>query len=610
MPPLLPNELLYSFLGRVAILNNLGPPKRCLQQLFGSSNIIPSPDLPTRLQALQERLGDSSPFTSANELIEVGTLYSYHRPFLSPDRADTITRLLLRGGAKGLKALLGRLANRFGANPDLRFCAQCVQQDIATHGIPYWHRSHQLPGVTACPEHEIILLVQEAPGIVKDKQRFILPPSQSYGRSHQQAAPAQQVAFSILSNALLNSRLMAQDPLLRKEAYETAIKAFGLCKRGHIHYPSLAMALCQHYRDFESFYHKSRLLSTERTPLAWLRSLVDKPNRSCHPICHLILIGFLFGSLDNFLKATNTRPEHVAQPDGGGQSSSHELDGQVLRLYRDSSLSCRKVACLLGLSVTSVVSRRKALGVKVATRQKYLDRDWLNQVADCLQQGIQVSKVASMCAVSVSTVYRVRAERSAIAVAHQAALLKMEKDERRRQWTVSTEACLDAGVKAARAAAPATYAWLRRNDRYWLQLSYRNFRNVRPRQLRVDWAQRDLELSEQVKHFASALKLRPGRPRISRSLLLRQAGEALFRENERRLPRLKALVDVLEEPPFSYELHRLDMAIRSLEEAGERLVIWRLQRAAGIKNWTETHTVYAKWKINRVEEYAWLCAPL
>jgi hypothetical protein len=401
---------------------------------------------------------------------------------------------------------------------------------------------------------------------------------------------------------------MAQDPLLRKEAYETAIKTLGLCKRGHIHYPSLGMALCQYYRDFDSFYHKSRLLSTERTPLAWMRSLVEKPNRSCHPICHLILIGFLFGSLYNFLKAINTRPEYVAQPEGREHSSSHELDGQNLMLYRDSSLSCRKVAGLLGLSVTSVVSRRKALGVKVATRQKYLDHSWLNRVADCLQQGIQVSKVASICAVSLSTVYRVRAERSEIARAHQAARLTMEKDKRRRQWALSAEACLDAGVKAARAAAPAAYAWLRRNDRDWLQLSYRKFRNVRPRQLRVDWAKRDLELSEQVKHFESTLKLRPGRPRISRSMLLRQVGEALFRENEGRLPRLKALLDVLEEPPFSYELHRLDVAIRSLEEAGEMLVIWRLQRAAGIKTWTETHTVYANWQINKLEQFSSLDA--
>ncbi|WP_379678384.1 TnsD family Tn7-like transposition protein [Massilia consociata] len=606
MPQLLPDELLYSYIGRVSNLNILGSARRCLQQLFGSCNVIPSPDLPTRLQELQQRLGSSSPLASAIEMIEFGTLYPYHRPFLTPERGETATNLLLHGNGKGLKALIGRLANRFGANPNLRFCAECVQQDLKNHGTPYWHRSHQLPGVTVCPEHETILISQELSGVIDHKQRFILPSYHNLSRSYQKEPPPQQVSFSILSQALLEARLPAHDPLMRKKAYESAINSLGLCKRGRIHYPSLSMALRRHYSEFDGFFHKSRILSTERTPLAWLRPTLERSNRSCHPICHLILIGYLFGSLSNFLKSVEANSKLGHEPEENEQIFSQEFSSEEQAFYRDNSLSCRQVARILGVSVTSVVSRRRSLGVKISARQKYLDDDWLTRIANLLQDGLPITEVASICDVSLSTVYRIMAERPEVATACLSARLKKEKEERRRQWELAAEASHDVGVKAARTAAPAAYAWLRRNDREWLELSCQGFRTERRSYFRVDWGARDLELSERLKQFASTLRLQPSRPRLSRTLLVRQIGEALFRANEQRLPTVKSCLDVLEEPPFSYELHRLDIAIDRLREAGEKLMIWRVQRVAGIKNWTATHTIYTKWKIKKIDRLVYI----
>lgn len=34
-----------------------------------------------------------------------------------------------------------------------RLCRDCVSEDLSHHGISYWHRSHQLPGVTWCTKH-------------------------------------------------------------------------------------------------------------------------------------------------------------------------------------------------------------------------------------------------------------------------------------------------------------------------------------------------------------------------------------------------------------------------------------------------------------------------
>ena len=40
-----------------------------------------------------------------------------------------------------------------GAGQYLRYCPECVRNDIRKYGETYWHRLVQLPGVQYCPEH-------------------------------------------------------------------------------------------------------------------------------------------------------------------------------------------------------------------------------------------------------------------------------------------------------------------------------------------------------------------------------------------------------------------------------------------------------------------------
>lgn len=138
VPELLPDELIYSWLGRVIMVNSLGYPKDCLYQLFGNRNVIPCIDLPTSLSSLQRNLGNNLPFISLGEALEKGTLYPYHRPFLTPVRDQLIQEMMINGHGKGLKVLMGRVANRFGANPPLRFCKDCIKADTVLYGTPYW----------------------------------------------------------------------------------------------------------------------------------------------------------------------------------------------------------------------------------------------------------------------------------------------------------------------------------------------------------------------------------------------------------------------------------------------------------------------------------------
>ena len=44
-----------------------------------------------------------------------------------------------------------------GENRYLRYCPLCVEKDRQLYGESYWHRSHQLTGVSVCSKHGIKL---------------------------------------------------------------------------------------------------------------------------------------------------------------------------------------------------------------------------------------------------------------------------------------------------------------------------------------------------------------------------------------------------------------------------------------------------------------------
>jgi transposase len=596
---MLPDELLYSLLGWIVTLNALKFPREYLVQVFGTKHVVPCVDLPTHLESLHVRLGSFSPTDSAEQLIEKGTIYPYHRPFLTLAHHEAVQHILLHGPGIGLKTLMGRVANRFGASPPLRYCPACIEEDIALCERPYWRRSHQLPGVTCCTKHHLNLVVHVLPSTLTDKQRFVLPPVNLSPSMKRVASGTQQLRFAELSQSLLEAGLLAQDPMRRSTTYTWRISDLGfLTRSNHIDYNALAAAVRRHYDDFRGFPHRDRLLSTPVHPLGWLRTLVDRPSRSSHPICHLLLIGYLFGTIDAFKKAV----QHIVRSDVKSldgmdeiivTSSSEDTAAQQDRLLHDVSLSCREVAKALNLSVTTVVCKRRTLGVPIAERRKYLDRHRLEAIAKALANGKSSQSIASRQRVSLSTVYRLRTQSPALVKMHIDHEHNRELSKRRKRWELATYKYGDRGITFVRTSAPATYTWLYRHDRTWLQQFHLKPRSKSERNPRVNWAKRDRELCQYLQRHVASIMSWPNRPRISKTLMFRYLGDAMIRANLERLPRLQKSLENLEESLQAFHFFRIDRAIEQLATRNLPMTLWRIQRLAGIREFTESLRDYA-----------------
>jgi hypothetical protein len=601
MPELLPDELLYSFIGRMSAMNALGNMRERMRLLFGDKNTIAVIDLPTRLEYLQKALGRLSPWGSALDMITQATIYPYHRPFLTENRHVAIAEILLSGRGKSLKTLLGRVANRFGAAPTLRFCPACLTADIHRYGVPYWHRTHQLPGVTACPTHKLNLIIYSKNYQHIDRQRIILAPG-AWAVELSAAVPSPtQLAFAALSKELMEAGLPTLERANYQSVYRNAIFGLGLTNKRYVDYEGLALAVRAHYRDFDGFPHRDRLLSTQRNPLNWLRALLQRPNRSSHPICHLLLIGFLFKTIEELCRQL----VHKTLQSDDSLSSCLRPQTSCLQtannehLIRDMRLSCREVARLMNRSVTTIVNKRRALGLAISERPKNRRPDATAIIVSMLDKGAAPRKIALDCNTSLSTVYRLRAQTPNLGSEAAAQRFEVERDKRRQQWTKLLATNPSVGPTVVRKMSASTYAWLYRNDREWLQEKSSAFRVYRTPRGRVDWRKRDVELCGFVRTFVVTVREQANRPRISRTLMTRHIGDASVRANLARLPSLKMTLDELEETKLSYQRERIYLAIHTLLKTGQTIANWRIRRMAGVRTWTKTHSDFASLILNQ-----------
>ena len=152
-PSLLPDELLYSAVARLKSQLRVSEHSRFETFIFGDSQCTAVIDLPARVSRLLERIPGSSQLR-IDGLLWKHTLLPLHTAFTTAKRASAALTSLQIGSGQGVHRLLNANARMPPTPALLQFCPDCLIQDAANYGEPYWHRIHQAPGVTRCPIHD------------------------------------------------------------------------------------------------------------------------------------------------------------------------------------------------------------------------------------------------------------------------------------------------------------------------------------------------------------------------------------------------------------------------------------------------------------------------
>jgi hypothetical protein len=592
VPQYIEGELLFSWISRLHFLNARSNPRQTLFELFGSGTGILSADIPCRLHTFVDRTAQWGPFVSADAVAISATLFPYYSLFLNPERYQRTLDALRKDRADGLKVAMGIVANGFGASTTLRSCLTCDQDCMDRNGCIVLYRVHQLPGMLICPIHGEPLCQHLLQSHQSHRQQLIVPARGPFNRSVRvENMRLQRIAA--LSSEALTTFPIGLTSAIRSQAYIRGLVEHGFLLEGRVDWRALAKAVQEEYGDFVGLPFRPRLMSSERFPLRWLYDLCRRPERSLHPLCHLLLIGLLFGSVRNFVSFA-VQPAvsgpigiHPVRQDNNRGKSHSDIVHTVLA---NQALSCRQVALEAGVSTTTVVQWRRALGMPITERRKSITNLKLDEVKQLLKDGKTVAGVAAVTGLSQSSVNRILATFPVVREARKRARCTVDFLRYRAQWLEAQALNPMANIKKLRNVAGAAYAWLYRHDRDWLiaKIAGRPHNPVRPSSSRVDWLQRDRTLAAAVTAEAARAHSSLSNGRISATSLLRATGlEASSRRNLKKLPLLEQAIAEHAEDDEVFCQRRRALAQAALAAKGyEAPAEWRIQQASRIRKRT------------------------
>tara|TARA_R110001599_G_scaffold353856_1_gene600439 strand:+ start:17605 stop:19176 length:1572 start_codon:yes stop_codon:yes gene_type:complete len=175
LPATLPDETLFSrYIRHMTILGM--NEKDYLKRLFNKPRISIHPYLTIGTYRASQ-ISEEAELQIFNEQT-LGRLFSY---FLPHHAADIFSGLRTNDGNKAFRAC--QLASvKESETLSIKYCSLCASQDIWQYGVSYWHRIHQIPGIEACPYHQVLLVHQDLPQRPQIEPGF-LPESDMPARS-------------------------------------------------------------------------------------------------------------------------------------------------------------------------------------------------------------------------------------------------------------------------------------------------------------------------------------------------------------------------------------------------------------------------------------------
>ena len=610
-----PDEILYSILARYHVRSGNMGPKITVQELFNSHNAIATADLPCNLEALATNLSLISRIT-VEELIQNHTLYRFYAAFLPQERSQQTLEAMRSGDGGGIHDQVGIRASLVRVPRYFRFCPQCIQNDQQTYGELYWHRSHQVPGVLVCPHHAEVLQDSSIP--IQGLNRH------EYGAanldncpSHQLGEPLSQKALSILHGLaqdacfLLEHKLPSRDLNWFRQQYLSLLIERGLATAtGRVHQRELlGQFLCFYGRDILEVLDSTVYVKDDQN---WLTGIVRKHRKAFHPIRHLLMLRFLGASLEEFF-----RHERGYQPFGQGPwlclnaAAKHYLKPKItdlsISLCCDTkkpvgtfSCSCGFIYCRSGPDTTEADARRvgkvKAVGSVWQQKLKHLvEVEHLGLRATARQLEVDPRTINRYVQLlGLKPRWRSHNETQGSNPTELPCSQSTDSDDRRTKhrntWSALQTQHTQASKTALRRFALATYAWLYRHDREWLNTNSPAVQTLIYPNTRVNWQERDEQILSQVKDAVQRLLAVDKPIRITVSRVAKAIGQlALIEQQLDQMPMTQAYLNSVTESIEDHQIRRVRWAAALLDRRGESVDRWKVIRMAGLRpDYSET----------------------
>lgn len=539
----LPDETLFSLCSRYHAASGNQLAATTCSQLFGHRRQGAAHDFPARLDHFLSVTGGA--LGTVTSIVDEHTILPMYLRFASDKMVDATRSAAAQSSSGQLKFQLGLITSRFRANHPLKACHACMLEDTRQHITPYWHREHQLPGVWVCRRHGCWLLVSDLKATGVSRFGWLLPSPSQFSPPPDVSPPASVMQLTRMIADLVAKPVLRISPYQMGAAIRTALAGRGLLAgpTQRLRRVAAGEAYAEFLKPLLALEQMGQLPASSDEACAEIARQISTRSFGVHPLRRSTLAAWLFDDLEELLARLDAGGDPTAAAFTPALQSPHQEDdtrrARLLALItagHSTSAAAREV----GIDTVTGMVWAAAVGVATRRRPKLLKDDLRSRLIAMLRKGVTKEAAAAYGKVSLQTVTTLLRTEVGLHEIWRRAAFENARRRNRRIWARITVANPLSGVKAARMAEPATYAWLYRNDRDWLDENTAEMaRAVRLPRARVDWDARDRQFADQVRQVALQMVETHGTSRIKLSLLCQ------------RIPELKAKILKLDRMPLT-----------------------------------------------------------
>ena len=449
---------------------------------------------------------------SIRDIVEERTVLPLYLRFASAELAEMVVSAASQNSSGRLKFQLGLLTSRFRANHPLKGCPACMTEDRHDHATAYWHREHQLPGVWVCQKHGCWLSASDLKATGVSRFHWLLPSPEHLGATAETSPPPTvQMLARMVAGVASRSEMRFSAQALRL-TYRTALIERNLLigTEQRLQHREAGERYAAFVAPLRLVTQLSGLPDSPKAAAAEVFRLIQPVRSGIHPLRHLTLAAYLFRDPEEFFEAygrvsaleASLEGEHAPAKLTSAARRVHPDKARFLDLVIDGH-SVSAAAREVGVDTTTGLAWAAVHGIAVSRRPKLLKDEIRRAVITLLRQGVDKVQVAQHAKVSIQTITTLLRTEIGLHSAWKQAQFSNAQRRHRHRWEGIVDANPLSGVKAARLAEPATYAWLYRNDRDWLiEKTGAMASAIRMTKPQVDWDARDRDLADLVRREA------------------------------------------------------------------------------------------------------------
>ncbi|MDD7795903.1 TnsD family Tn7-like transposition protein [Clostridium sp. 'White wine YQ'] len=590
------DEIFYSWFGRYNELTGYRSNRHTNYNLLGIQHDYITLQYPLNLNFLCSNLPDALNIFP-DDIIKNNTSFPFYKPFLR----DSQSKYIIKAMQFGTKGIGNKYPSILFSDKVVKVCSQCVVDDEKKYGEAYIHRSHQIPCCFICQYHNIILDYVDLSDSKYTNRYFVINniidqaiPLNINDDIYNQLLGLQSDIICLLNANINNYNI---ERILNMYKQKLLITGYS-SNKGIVNHKKLVQDFSTFYTDDFLTFVNSNI--TESSNTDWLYGISQNITFNLNPIKHLLAIRFLYGGFNNFI---NSNEEYL--PFGQGPwpclniASEHYKKDMIssykLKKSTHDSTSYGVFACKCGFTYT-----RKSNEQMLDNRYTFKSVinwgiEWENKATNLIiTENYSIRQLCSILNCSFGKImshatknqllhhlntkvkYRpikdIVRENADLLERHKDVILKFireHKDMSRREI-----------FKVLHRECNTVLA----NDKEWYDNIMPPKKTFYEHKEQVDWANRDLELSNTVLIAINDIKentdLKITRPNISKRINYHLTS---ILNNLTKLPITKKIIEESYETREEYLIRKIDYTVKNSIKDSNILTVHQYIKKLGFR---------------------------